>query len=355
MKSIIRVIVVCAALFLLFVLSLAFLTVRIEPWELGVRQNQIAGGFAERDYGTGFRLSVPGIHVWHVLERRTHFVTFGNEQSDFPMADQRPPLEIRTKDNNLATYDVTVMYRIKDDGAHLIVAEGNKLSYRDRVLTTVESVLREELAELASEQTYSTDERVRVVATITPRLTAALAGNHVVPDQILIRAIRFPDGYEQRLQEKQLTYQTRELAEAQKFVEDQRAITETRSAEIAAAEKTLSGDFDKQLQRLRSTNEVKVAEILAEADVYDRGTRARAGAQYTTSVAEGKLSIDKAEALRDELRNAALDTVGGRIYLAQKAATNLQFESITLNSNDPRVPSVIDLDGLVRMLIGEGQ
>jgi regulator of protease activity HflC (stomatin/prohibitin superfamily) len=355
MKSLARIIITVAGLFLLGVLAITFLTVRIEPWQLGVKQNQIAGGFAERDFGTGFRLSIPGMHVWHVLERRTHFVTFGDERSEFSMADQQPPLEIRTKDNNLATYDVTVMYRIKDGEAHLIVAEGNKLSYRDRVLTTVESVLREGLAELASEQTYSTDERMRVVAKITPELTEALAGNHVVPEEILIRAISFPEGYEQRLQEKQLTYQTRELAEATKFVENQRAITLTRSAEIAAAEKTLSGDFDKQLQQLRSTNEVKVAEVLAAADVYDRGTRAQADARYTTAVAEGRLSIETAEALRDELRNAALDTVGGRIFLAQKAATNLQFESITLNSNDPRVPSVIDLDGLVRLLIGAGK
>jgi regulator of protease activity HflC (stomatin/prohibitin superfamily) len=355
MKTLLRITVALAALFLLFALSLAFLTVRIEPWQIGVKQNQIAGGFAERDFGTGFRLRVPGMHVWHLLERRTHFISFGDERSDFPVADERPPLEIRTKDNNLATYDVTVTYRIKEGEAHLIVAEGNKLSYRDRVLTTVGSVLREELAELGSEKTYDTDERMSVVASIRPKLTLALAGNHVVPEQILIRAIRFPEGYEQRLQEKQLTYQTLELARAQTLVEDQRAITETSSAEISAAEKKLRGDRDKQLQEKRSTNEVKVAEILAAADVYDRGTRARADALYTTSVAEGKLSVEKAEALRDELRNTALDTIGGRIYLAQKAATNLQFESITLNSNDPRVPSVIDLDGLVRLLIGAAE
>ena len=64
-------------------------------------------------------------------------------------------------------------------------------------------------------------------------------------------------------------------------------------------------------------------------------------------------NIAKAEALRNELRNKALDTVGGRIYLAQQAAENLEFESVTLNSNDPRVPSIIDLGALTRLLIGE--
>ena len=353
MKAIARFVVGLAGLFLIFALSLAFLTVRIEPWQIGVKQNMVGGGVGDQDYGTGFRLRIPGIHVWHLLERRTHFVAFSEDRTSFDVVDERPPLEIRTKDNNLATYDVTVTYRIKDGEANLIVAEGNKFSYRDRVLTTVESVLRENFAELSSESTYSTEQRIELVERILPKLREQLAGNHVVPEQILIRAIRFPDGYEQRLQEKQLTYQTRELAEAKKKVEDQQAITETRAAEISAAEKSLRGDWDKQLQEKRSTTEVQIAEVLAAAEVYDRGTRARADALYTTSVAEGQLAVQKAEALRDELRNTALDTVGGRIYLAQKAAANLQFESVTLNSNDPRVPSVIDLDGLIRMLVGE--
>ena len=54
------------------------------------------------------------------------------------------------------------------------------------------------------------------------------------------------------------------------------------------------------------------------------------------------------------MRNQALNTVGGRIYLARMAAENLRFESVTLNSNDPAIPSIIDVDGLVRMLVGKG-
>ena len=47
-----------------------------------------------------------------------------------------------------------------------------------------------------------------------------------------------------------------------------------------------------------------------------------------------------------------LDTIGGRILQARDAAENLNFTSITLNSNDPNVPSVIDIDALVDILIG---
>ena len=39
---------------------------------------------------------------------------------------------------------------------------------------------------------------------------------------------------------------------------------------------------------------------------------------------------------------------------ARDAAENLNFTSVTLNSNDPAVPSVIDIDALVDLLIGSG-
>ena len=51
--------------------------------------------------------------------------------------------------------------------------------------------------------------------------------------------------YEEKLQAKQLTYQKTLLAQAEKLVEDQRAITEKLSAVIEAAEKELRGDWDK--------------------------------------------------------------------------------------------------------------
>jgi hypothetical protein len=40
------------------------------------------------------------------------------------------------------------------------------------------------------------------------------------------------------------------------------------------------------------------------------------------------------------------------MMLARKAAENLNIRHVTLNSNDPRVPSVLDLDELARILVG---
>ena len=116
--------------------------------------------------------------------------------------------------------------------------------------------------------------------------------------------------------------------------------------------KELVATWDKQLQDAQSSNDVKVAGVLGAAGEYDLKTRAVADAEYETLVADGNLAVAKAEALRDELRNAALDSVGGRILQARDAAENLNFTSVTLNSNDPNIPSVIDIDALVDILVG---
>ena len=339
---------------LLVVAALKLLIEQVPVDRIGVKQALWGGsGVEEEDYPMGFHLGVTGYHKWHLLDGRTHFLTFSDSGKRTNLGQLKPSLVIRTKDNNTANFDLTVTYRITPGEAYKMVRQGLKDVYRERVFTTVESVMREELAQLSSEDIYSTEQRLQIARQAMPLLRESLAAFHVTPDQVLIRAVSFTEAYERKLQEKQLTYQQRLLATANERVERQRAITDTKNAEIEAAEKELRGDWDKRLEQLRATNEVEIASIEAETRVYATRTQAEADAEYETRIAEGRLAVAKSEALRDELRNKALDTVGGRIFLAQQAAENLRFEHITLNSNDPSVPSVLNIDELVRMLIGE--
>jgi len=331
-----------------------FFVAQVPPASIGVKQHQWGGGgVVTHDYQTGFHLGVTGFHKWYLLDARTHFVNFADQPGLRPSQQDRPSLEIRTRDGNTANVDITVTYRIKRGEGHLIVAEGLRDVYRDRVMSTVESVLREELAQLSSEDFYSSESRLARAVETLPDLRESLLGLHVEPDSILIRAVRFPPGYEQRLQEKQLTYQRKLLATAQRHVEEQLQRTGTMEQEIEAAEKERRGTWDKQLQQVFSDNQVAIAEIRGDAEKYDRKTRAEADADYETMLADGNLALDTAEALRNELRNRALDTTGGSIYLARLAAENLNVGEVTLNSNDPSVPSIIDIPALVRLLVGE--
>ena len=338
---------------------------KINPGEIGVKQNLWgSGGIRDQDFEPGFRLGIIGIHKWHRLDRRTHFLTFSSTDAvesgrgmfevSSANSQRRPPLDIRTKDNNTAALDVTMTYRIIENEANQLVAEGLQNSYRDRVVSTVQSVLREELAQLTPEDFVDTQVRLARAEQTVPVLRTALKKFHISPDRLLIRAVRFPDAYEQKLQDRQLKQQLTLLEKSKQAVEEALAKTGTIEKETEADVKELVATWDKDLQEAQSTNNVKVAEVLGAAGEYDLRTRAEADASYETLVADGNLAIAKAEALRDELRNAALDTVGGRILQARDAAENLNFTSITLNSNDPSVPSVIDIDALVDILIGSG-
>jgi len=331
----------------------SFLVVLVPPASIGVKQSLWGGGVIQQDYSMGYHWGITGVHKWQMLDARTHFLTFADNGRRTETGETRPPLVIRTKDNNIATFDLTLTYHITKGKGNRLVANGLKEVYRERVFTTAESIIREELAELSSEDIYSTENRIRIAASALPKLAKQLEVYFVTPDQILVRAVSFTDGYERKLQEKQLTNQRRLLATAQKHVEDQKAITETRQASIEADEKELRGDWDKRLESLRAENEVLIADVEAQTLVYDATKRAESDASYEELPAEGNLAIAKVEAKRDELRNRALDTTGGHILLAKQAADNLNFKSITLNSNDPSVPKVIDLDAMVKLLVGE--
>lgn len=342
---------------LVLLLSLIALFERIEPGEIGVRQNLWGGGIVPEDFDAGFHLGVVGLHEWHRLDRRTHFLSFTEHRSVAREAShcnrmERPPLEIRTVDNNTASLDVTVTFRIAEGEANRIVAEGLKQTYRDRVASQVVRVLREELAKLAPEDFVNTDTRLALVDQTMPKLSEALAKFHIVPEGLLIRAVRFPEEYEEKLQLKQLQQQLALLEESKRKVEEK--LTETGKIEkiTEAMEKEKRADWQKRLQDAQSENDILVARILGEARVYNERVRAQADASYEKLVAEGKLALAQVDALRDQLRNAALDTLGGRIYQAREAARNLIVREVTLNSNDPSVPTILDVDELARLLIG---
>lgn len=360
----IKLIIGLMVLAILAALLSAGLTIKILPGEIGVRASSWGGGVETEDFGPGLHLGVVGLHKWHRLDRRTHFLTFTSTDSHqsgrgyfvvgAENSQRRPPLDIRTKDNNTAAIDVTVTYRIIEGEANLLVAEGLQTSYRDRVVSTVQSVLREELAQLSPENFVNTEVRLQRAEDTLPLLAKALRKFHIVPNQLLIRAVRFPKTYERKLQDRQLKQQLALLEKSKQRVEEALAKTGKIEKLTEAEVKKLVATWDKQLQASQSENDVKVAEVMGATNEYDLRIRATVDAEYEVLVADGNLAVTKSEALRDELKNAALDTTGGRILQARDAAENLRFASVTLNSNDPKVPSVIDIDALVELLVGSG-
>jgi regulator of protease activity HflC (stomatin/prohibitin superfamily) len=336
---------------------------RVPPMDIGVRQALLGGGgITKEDKLTGTYLGITGIHKWHYLPRRTHFLHFtqGSSSQDSIFTQRgvettmfHPPMELRTKDNNTITLDVTVPYKIIEGEGWMIVDEARLQQYRGLVKRTVENVLRAELPQLSSEDLQSTDKRVARATDVLPMLNAQLAEFHVQAEFILIRRVQFAAEYESKLQEKQYFTQKALLNSALALQANEERVTNSIEKQIGAKIKAETGDWDIRIQEKRSEYEVKIAVVEAAATVYESRVRAEGDAELVTLEAEGQLAVDKAEALRNELRNAILNSTGGHIFLALEAASNLNVREITLNSNDPRVPLMIDIGAMSKMLVGE--
>ncbi|MHC5211599.1 MAG: SPFH domain-containing protein [Planctomycetota bacterium] len=349
---------------LVIVLPLAFMFLfkRVRPMEIGVKRVLVGGvGVVEKDFDAGFHLGISGFHKWDFLPRGTHFLHFvAGKGRETATTMWQETLQIRTVDQNVTDIDITVTYRIKEGEGYQIVEDGYREAYKRRAMETVTDVLRAQLARLTSENLQDTDTRLKKAREIVPILNAELAPFHLEventsekePPAVLIRRVAFQSEYEQKLQEKQYLQQKANLDRALSLVAAEEQVTNSIERQIGAAEAKLTSEWDKKFQEEESRYEVLVAEIRAAARVYESQTKASAEADAVKLEAEGQLALDQARALRDRLRNQALTSRGGQIYLGLLAAENLTVPSVTLNSNDPRVPLVLDLDELTNVLVG---
>lgn len=356
-----RIFIIIVGLLLLTSIVIGFVTEKIPPARIGVKQVVLGPGkgIIEEDHFTGLVLGISGYHRWHLLPRQTHFLHFtgskGWRESKLArgIEDWQQAIRLRTKDGNSIDLDVTVTYRIKEGEAFQILKDGLKDAYRERVMARVKGTLRAQLAELTSEDLQITDMRLKRAGETLEVLRTELAIFHVEPENLFIRKVGFPAQYETKLQEKQLLRQESQLESAltEQAGVEQEVNTQTRkiAAEALASEK----EWDRKIQEKRSEYQVLIAKINADALLYAQKTLAEGEAEREIAMARGNLALEKAGALRDELRNDALDSVGGRILLALQAVENLQIPEVTLNSDDPAVPLILDLSQMTELLIGE--
>ena len=326
-----RIINIACIAFLILWLLPKFFAVKIEPWEIGVRRS-LTGGITERDFDFGYQLRIPFIHSYYRLPRTLQYLDYiGSGQPG-----EQGALEIRTSGNNVIFVDISVPWRIKDEGAWQIVREGFIDTYPTKVQSTTTGVLRRVLAQMTNLNIYDPDKRMAVTASITPVLNAELAQYHVVAEQVVIRAIRFRKEYEAKLQNKQLFIVQGKLDEALRKESVAKQTTETLEKTIDKEMSLKREEWNKKIEELRTLLELQIAAVEAEAVQYDRKKRSEADAMYAEAKAEGDLAEAKAEALGEKLKAKALATRAGRTYSAITAAENFQLGEIQLNSNDPR-------------------
>ena len=137
--------------------------------------------------------------------------------------------------------------------------------------------------------------------------------------------------------------------EAQRRANKLTGLALEREGQELAAELALSLAGERALQ------EDALLAVQREAQEQESRIERESATAVAQLVVEGEQARQAAEALREELRAGILASPGGRIWLAREAASNLTIQRVTLDANDPRVPSVLDLDALVKLLVGEEQ
>lgn len=301
---------------------------RIEPGKIGVRRS-LEGGVSEQDFEAGYHLSLPLWHSWYQLDGTLHYLEYidGNENG---------ALDLRTSDKNTINIDLSVPYRIKSGEGWRIVREGYADNYGHMVKSTLSGLLREQLAQFTTSDVQDPAVRQRVADATLPKLNEALAQYHVEATHIVIRSIRFPQQYEQKLQNKQFFIIQGQLDAAKERELAAKQETETLEKVILKDIAVKREEWNRKIEEAKSTFELEISAINAEATRYSRKRRADADALFDTLKSEGDLAEVKAEALGERLKAEALATKAGRTFSAIDAARRFQIGDIQLNSTDPR-------------------
>lgn len=355
---VIAALVALAAAFKGVMLHLFFQRVPVATY--GVQQHLFGdGGVVEADKLTGLHASFHPLYRWHLLDARMHVVHFVGRQDSHPQVSTnirvRDTMHIRTKDNNIAYVDVSILYHIRPGAAYKIVQDGLQRAYQDRAQSTMEGVLRGELAQLSSEDYQDTEKRLDIQNAILPLLNDQLDAFYLEAVAVLIRRLQFRPEYESKLQDKQLQKQLSKLEEAKLGQFEEERVTKGLEQKITAEVKIARSEVERTLQELRSQNEIEVAQITAEKVLYQKQIEAEANRIFTEAQAKANLMLQLEEARRIEGRAAALGEPGGDYYNMMVAIKGLTFDRIVVNSNRDGAIDPLDFNQILSRFLPSNQ
>lgn len=327
---------------------------RVGAGEVGVRERLFgAGGLEQRDHGPGLRASLRWLEAWHHLDRRTHVIAFGVDAGP----EGLPALELRTRDGNVASVSASVLYRIRAGEAWRLVAAGLEQSYPGLARQAAAGVLRERLSALDSADFWDTDLRQARTAEVRRELDARLAALFLEVEAIQLGEVTFRAEYEEALAAERSEREGMRVAVAMLNLEQELrgdpSLGEIDTEqELEAEEERLRAEYDRDLEVVRSEALLAIARLEREAESYARLRASEADALHERETARGNLALELAEAERERGRALALEGPEGLVWLACEAAAALRVHRAQLDSRDPRVPSLFDLDALVQQLLG---
>jgi hypothetical protein len=348
LRSAVRMIAWAFGLALLALLADATCFLAVPHGFVGVKQRDFGDrGIVERDYPPGLVPRLPFLESAHLVDAKMQVLSFGGEASG-----SAPWLEVRTREGDVVQAGASVVYRVRKGEAWKLVADGLRGAWKQRVRATAEAALARELGKLSAAEIAGTETRLACAERLREEMDRTLASEHVAIEAVLVTEVRYGPEYEKKLQAKQLAVQQERLRQAAGEAEERRARSEIVEQEIENSTRAIAAEWDARIAERAAAGKSEIAAIRTETKFYNDTRRAAGTAEHDRLVMEGDRTMSRAVALKDSLMRKALAGGSGRYWLARKAAENLNIRQVTLDPGDPGVPSVLDLDQMVKMLVG---
>ncbi len=323
---------------LILILVLAFVVfnscfVYVQPNQFGIKIVKIGvnKGVQDEPYGPGFAFRIPfGIQEIHLLPQSIQVLELANNssasQSSSTYVDRGA--KIQTSDGFFVDVDATILYRIVDPVA-VFTKLGPGTLFRDLgMLPKAESVLKETLGQLTTEEFYDSAKRVAKADLARELLNEKLADEGMTVEHVLVRYFVYSDSIQQNIEDKKL--------------QDQ--LVFTNESKGRAAEQR------QELMRTSEEGEYMVKVKLAEGDAYRVGKEAERDLYTRTKEAEAKLLVKTAEAQGIELKNQAMQALGAEAMVAMRMAEVLRgLDTIILPVGGETGINPLDLEGVLQL------
>jgi len=296
-------------------------TEKVAGNEIGVRTVLTSSGVEKKDYGPGFILAVPGLHI----VRKWDPTWFNLKET----------LQVRGSDQYTTTVDITVMWRIAPGRCHEVA-----LNFRDEehiqqlVRNTLNKYANEILAQMRTEDFYSTKVRNKKAEEAQLAMDEQLKPVGVEVRHLLLRNIVYDPKFEKQLLQKQLAGQRKSLEIAKGQMAAAQTQTELIKRNAEGEVKRIEESKKQEIENLTADTERKIGQIIQDAKAQASEIQAKAGSTKRQRLAEAELLKASAAAKGTELLSKVYEKPGAPYYFARKALEGIKLGEIEMNSSE---------------------
>lgn len=317
------IIVAMLAVIVLLGFVMTFGWVNIQPTDVAVEVNKVAGKVNEKPMGVGYHFFnrwITDMIPYKVAARSYPSDTMANERSE------KYNLDLKTNDGQNIEVDLTIIYSLKANEVPLLHQQVGK-NYEDQILLPqIRSESRLVVGSYSAEEIYQGKVRNEIQQSMKDRLMIAVEKYPAIQIQdALLRSFAFSQEFEKKIEEKKLAAQQVEINKNKALAEEE---------EAKRKEAQARGEKLKTIQE--AEGRAQSARIEAEAKRYQLEQEAAGNLARYTADAEGK-----------RLQAQALG--GGKNVVALKFAENIPDKfrvfAVPVGQNST---SLMDLNGVLK-------